>query len=42
MNDAMVYIRAVEPFVLEYAAAYDEESLKNQEYLSAPKRIVLE
>lgn len=42
MDDAMVYIRAVEPSVLEYAAAYDEESLKNQEYLSAPKRIVLE
>ncbi|MDE5771663.1 MAG: hypothetical protein K2I06_08585, partial [Ruminococcus sp.] len=42
MDDAMVYIRAVEPSVLEYAAAYDEESLANQEYLSAPKRIVLE
>lgn len=42
MDDAMVYIRAVEPSVLEYAAAYDEESLKNQEYLSAPKKIVLE
>lgn len=42
MDDAMVYIRAVEPSVLEYAAAYAEESLANQEYLSAPKRIMLE
>lgn len=42
MDDAMVYIRAVEPSVLEYAVAYDEESLANQEYLSAPKKIVLE
>lgn len=42
MDDAMVYIRAVEPSVIEYCAAAGEEELKKQEYLSAPKRIVLE
>ena len=42
MEDAMVYIRAVEPSVLEYCAAIDEEELNKQEYLSPPKRIILE
>lgn len=42
MDDAMVYIRAVEPSVLEYCAAVGEEELKNQEYLSSPKKIILE
>ncbi len=42
LDDAMVYIRAVEPSVIEYCAAVGEEELKKQEYLSAPKRIVLE
>ena len=42
MDEAMVYIRAVEPSVLEYCAALSEEDLQKQEYLSAPKRIILE
>lgn len=42
MDDAMVYIRAVEPSVLEYCAAFGEEELQKQEYLSPPKKIVLE
>ena len=42
MDEAMVYIRAVEPSVLEYCAAVGEEELKNQEYLSLPKKIILE
>lgn len=42
MDEAMVYIRAVEPSVLEYCAALNEEELQKQEYLSAPKRIILE
>lgn len=42
MDEAMVYIRAVEPSVLEYCAALSEEYLQKQEYLSAPKRIILE
>jgi hypothetical protein len=42
MDDAMVYIRAVEPSVLEYCAAVSEEELNNKEYLSPPKKIILE
>lgn len=42
MDDAMVYIRAIEPSVLEYCAAIGEEELNKQEYLSSPKRIILE
>ena len=42
MEDASVYIRAVEPSVLEFCATFGEEELKNQEYLSAPKKIILE
>lgn len=39
---AKVYIRAVEPNVMEYCVAMDEEKLKNKEYISPPKKIVLE
>ncbi len=42
MDNAMVYVRAVEPSVMEFCAALDEEKLNNQEYLSKPKRIILE
>lgn len=42
MDDAMVYIRAIEPSVLEFCAAFGEDELKNQEYLSPPKKLVLE
>lgn len=42
MDDAMVYIRAIEPSVLEYCAACGEDELKKQEYLSLPKKIILE
>lgn len=41
-DDAMVYIRAVEPSVMEYCAAFGEEELSRREYLSPPKRIILE
>ncbi|MDE6834811.1 MAG: hypothetical protein K2J39_11285, partial [Ruminococcus sp.] len=42
MDEAMVYIRAVEPSVIEYCASIGEEELNNQEYLSPPKKIILE
>ena len=41
-DDATVYIRAVEPSVLEYCAAFGEEELNKREYLSPPKKIILE
>ncbi|MCM1166608.1 MAG: hypothetical protein NC401_11435 [Ruminococcus sp.] len=36
-----VYIRTVEPTVIEFAAAEDEESLQNEDYISEPKRVDL-
>ena len=41
-EDAMIYIRAVEPSVLEYCVAASEEELNNEEYLFSPKCIVLD
>ncbi|MBQ8171535.1 MAG: hypothetical protein IJZ95_06070 [Oscillospiraceae bacterium] len=40
-EDADVYIRVVEPSVIEYAVADGVDALQNENYICAPKKVDL-